>query len=153
MLFIHCLPKDLPEIPEKPKRKTRSRLRAISDGVSLMRANTSQSGENANLDSVLKNLNAASVEPKHSSNEPAPHKNVVGPHDDHEGNQALADTWVESINGESDIDDVPECDNVIIVRSKKWYENVVLSEILQGHRYHNLSLLFGPMVCCFWIAM
>ena len=99
---------------EKPKRERRSRLRAISDGVSLMRASTSQTDEKATLDSVLKSLNAASVEPKQVASEPAV-KKVVFPDEDHEGNEFPTDISVESVDGESDIDDVPEIDHDVIV--------------------------------------
>lgn len=70
---------------------------------------------------------------------------------------ALTDTRsVESVDGdgESDIDDVPDIsEEVIVVRKKRWIETVDVAAVIQGHQYRNLSLLLGPMACCFWVAM
>lgn len=81
------------------------------------------------------------------------HKVVLPVEDD----IALTDTRsVESVDGdgESDIDDVPDIsEEVIVVRKKRWIETVDVAAVIQGHQYRNLSLLLGPMACCFWVAM
>ena len=119
-----------------------------------MRASVVQPDDKPSLDSVLNNLNAASIDPIHSRNDQV-RKKVIFPderEDEADVNEEPTNTSVESITGESDIDDVPDCDNVIVVRREK-LKSLDLSTILQGNRYHNLSLFFGPMACCFWIAM
>ena len=72
---------------------------------------------------------------------------------------SIDNTSEESVGGESDIDDVPDImrDDIIVVRKKMKIAKVTALnwwvEMLQCHQYHILSLLFGPMACCFWIAM
>lgn len=98
---------------------------------------------------------ATPLQPENAKIEPtfSNHKVVLPVEDD----IALTDTRsVESVDGdgESDIDDVPDIsEEVIVVRKKRWIETVDVAAVIQGHQYRNLSLLLGPMACCFWVAM
>ena len=143
--FVNIPAKDLPELPDKGKKKRKSRLRSISDGVSLMRA--LKVDDIPTVDDSLTRLNEVAVEMENIRPEK---KDEFAAED-----KVLTDTSIESLNGESDIDDVPDIasEPIIVVRKKKKIENVDIAETLQGDRYHVLSLLFGPMACCFWVAM
>ena len=146
--LVNIPAKDLPELPEKGRKKRKSRLRSISDGVSLMRA--LKVDDIPTVDDSLNKMNAVAVEVENIPNG-LEKKDEFAAEDG-----VLTDTSVESVNGDSDIDDVPDIlpsEEIIVVRTKKKLENADLAEVLQGHRYHILSLLFGPMACCFWVAM
>lgn len=61
----------------------------------------------------------------------------------------------ESVNGESDIDDVPDIisDGRSSIARKTWgLSQIDLVAVFQSFRYKSLSLLFGPMACCFLVA-
>jgi hypothetical protein len=146
---------DLPQIPDVPKKRERkARLRAISDGVSLMKSHPDSTDQKPSFNYLLNSLSAA-AEPI------TPDKKVSFPNEDNETlmDKSIDNTSVESVGGESDIDDVPDImrNDLIVVRKQKMIGKVAALnwwvEILQCHRYHVLSLLFGPMACCFWIAM
>ena len=96
---------------------------------------------------------ATPIQPENMTSEPtfSNHSVVLPVEDDKE----LTDTQsVESVDGESDIDDVPDIsEEVIVVRKKRWIETVDVAAVIQGHQYRILSLLLGPMACCFWVAM
>lgn len=62
-----------------------------------------------------------------------------------------------SVDGESDIDDVPDAfgDDVTVSGKKRWgifSLKFNLAEFLKSSKYRLNSLIFGPMVCFFIVA-
>ena len=60
----------------------------------------------------------------------------------------------ESLEGESDIDDVPDViaeRSAVVARKPRKLSHIDLVAVFQSLRYKSLSL-FGPMACCFLIA-
>ncbi|KAL3802312.1 hypothetical protein HJC23_007137, partial [Cyclotella cryptica] len=142
--LVHTSSKDLPEIQERKATQGKSRLRAISDGVSSMRAGP------------IETIRKLSSETSHIANHIAVQ---VGAIQGEPPNEMQADASSfnseESVNGESDIDDVPDVisdGRSIITRNTRKLSHIDLVAVFQSLRYKSLSLLFGPMVCCFLVA-
>jgi hypothetical protein len=147
---------DLPQIP-RPRRQN-SRLKAISDGVSLMRADIVQN-QTPRLGKMLLNIHAVPIEPEGSAKEASSEfddKKVIF---SEENDMLLTDTSinsVDSVNGDSDIDDVPDIvpsERSSPVRNMRMLHNSHIAAFLQGHNYRQSSLILGPMACGFLIAM
>lgn len=63
---------------------------------------------------------------------------------------------VESVNGGSDIDDVPDVKvdgRALIVTKKRRLVRFDLAAFFSSDTYKTLSFLFGPLICCFVVAM
>jgi hypothetical protein len=138
-------------VQKEPRRERKSRIRAISDGVSLM------SAEKTYVESKMQGV---PIELETTTQELA----AQNPCDQdilfsEESNLLLTDTSVnsvDSVNGDSDIDDVPVItlsEKATVLKKKKSLATFDLALFFQGHQYHRLSLLFGPMMCSFFIAM
>jgi hypothetical protein len=138
--------------------RQKSRLKAISDGVSLMRADLVQN-QTPRLGNTLLNIHVVPIEPEGSAKE-APSefddKKVIF---SEENDILLTDTSINSVdseNGDSDIDDVPDIvssERSSPVRNMRMLHNCDIAALLQGHNYRQSSLILGPMACGFLIAM
>ena len=159
--------KDLPEIPPykgKNRRTSLSRMRSGSGGVSLMRMGLSRDAASVKSDVVTEDENktkpssmkALSV----STNEEKPNSRVsFSLFNSSPATKALASPTdhTSSVDGESDIDDVPDAlpDDSSVPPSKHIFaipRRFDLTSFLQGPKYRAASFLYGPMVCLYLIG-
>ena len=119
-----------------------------------MRAGSIQTKKLSSETSTI--ANRIAVESRGTHGEPVlPDKNVKcpGPTDMHIDAPSMNSE--ESVNGESDIDDVPDIisDGRSNTARKTWkLSQIDLVAVFQSLRYKSLSLLFGPRVCGFLVA-
>ena len=181
--------KDLPEIPDfgkKARPGRRPRLRAMSDGVSLMRSEHAlvrKSPSNSGLSSTknllstgtsisnTKTIGDAATKSQHiplgmngENSVAESSKNVrfltnneclVDSRGDITG--AHVNDHVASDDGESDIDDVPDALSMVVsLANESRFETLMrkwnLALFFHSYQYRVLSLIFGPMVCFFFIS-
>jgi len=178
--LVRMSAKDLPEIPEFKTNHNivgrRPRLKAVSDGVSMMRFDKvleKKSSSNAVANDSVEGYQAPEMITAVDTTEHIPEpencsKNVsfsiiqsnLG---DTEklglsNPMALSVDSAASVDGESDIDDVPDAfgDDVTVSGKKRWGNFSLkfnLAEFLKSSKYRLNSLIFGPMVCFFIVAM
>ena len=172
--------KDLPEIPPfNDGKRRRPRHRSSSDGVSSMVLGETESSENSMVDSA-KQESPSSLSASFEKN------SQTGYNTDQsfDGNQAKAInrvtfsmvhnssasaaalsrstdvmssfTSVESIDGDSDIDDVPDALSVDVPLTPRKHSfirrNIDFASYFQSEKYPAASFLCGPMICLFLIG-